>query len=339
MLQYLQQHTIDLYNLTHKKFELKQVPAHSLLTVNRFDLFAKLFYIKYKEINPDLALKIYVEHIKAFNPDFKEPGRTDKSTLSQFVQTFDHLISHFELHEFDKNISLIPVSEDGIILDASHRLSALIFYNKEVSIVKFEQVQPVTQFDHSYFRKRGLPNNTSDQIVLSALEYLPYARIVFFISCDKKVMQKNTDLIAAQFPIMYTRTRRLSPSGLKRLLAVLAINENRYASYLKLNKFRSVSISLVYLETESKDELITFSKNFNSKFWCNNNLCGISVNNKQVREVSEMLLSERIKTVTSKYTRILDDLEEGSYRLKNIYLLGFKTKLAKYLQIITTFKK
>lgn len=43
----LQPHTVKLYNLECKEYEVQDVPARSLLVGSRFDLFAKLYYIRH----------------------------------------------------------------------------------------------------------------------------------------------------------------------------------------------------------------------------------------------------------------------------------------------------
>ena len=60
-----------------------------MLISPRFDLFAKVYYIRMREENRVEAERVYKEHIKAFNPDFKEPGRDDKSGYDDFVSSFD----------------------------------------------------------------------------------------------------------------------------------------------------------------------------------------------------------------------------------------------------------
>ena len=42
MIELLQKHTVDLYDLKNKEFELQKIPARELITVSRFDLFAKM---------------------------------------------------------------------------------------------------------------------------------------------------------------------------------------------------------------------------------------------------------------------------------------------------------
>ena len=85
IIQRLQSHTVSIYHLTDDMVEEQIVDAKSLLTPSRFDLFAKLYYIKKRKENPTEAARIYKEHIKAFNPDLREPGRDDKNGLDDFV--------------------------------------------------------------------------------------------------------------------------------------------------------------------------------------------------------------------------------------------------------------
>ena len=91
ILDKLQQHTIDIYNLANKSYEVKSVNARTLLTSARFDLFAKIYYIANKENNNTSAKEIYAEHIQAFNPDLKEPGRNDKNGIEDFINAFDNI--------------------------------------------------------------------------------------------------------------------------------------------------------------------------------------------------------------------------------------------------------
>ena len=62
MIQLLQKHTVDLYDLKNKEFEFQKISAQELISFSRFDLFAKMTYIKYRSSNPDYAKKIYSKH-------------------------------------------------------------------------------------------------------------------------------------------------------------------------------------------------------------------------------------------------------------------------------------
>ncbi len=169
----LQEHTVRLYDLKNHHFEIKTVNARELLSVYRFDLFAKLFYARHRDENPELAREVYLRHIKAFNPDGREPGRTDKQSFNDFIQAYDRLLDYFKDHNFDASKSIVPVSFDGIILDGAHRVAALAYYDKEVTIAKFEDVAPVCQFDYLYFKQRGLALKICDSIAREILYWKP----------------------------------------------------------------------------------------------------------------------------------------------------------------------
>lgn len=169
----LQPHTVQLYGLASKTYLIQKVKARTLLSVRRFDLFAKLFYASNRLNNPKVAREVYLQHIKAFNPDGKEPGRDDKNSFDIFINVFDSLLDYFKDNEFDDNVSIIPVSSEGIILDGAHRLAALAYYDKFVTIAKFENVEPVCQFDYVYFKMRGLPQAISDIIANEIILWKP----------------------------------------------------------------------------------------------------------------------------------------------------------------------
>lgn len=183
-----QDHTVNLYRLTEKRFTIKHITARSLLSPLRFDLFAKLFYARNRNVLPLQAQKVYMEHIKAFNPDGHEPGRDDKSSFEDFLSSFNNLLDYFRDNDFDDSISIVPVAENGIILDGAHRIAALAFYNKKVTVALFEDVLPVSQFDYSYFKKRGLSQDICDIIAKEVLNWIPNC----FVACLWPKMGNDT---------------------------------------------------------------------------------------------------------------------------------------------------
>lgn len=169
VLSLLQPHTIKIYNLENKSYFKETINARELLSVKRFDIFAKLYYARNRVSDRHNALKVYTSHIKAFNPDCKEPGRDDKTSLENFISAFDELLDTFENGEFDSSKSLVPVDSNGIILDGAHRVAALAFYNKEVTILRFKDVKAKCNFDFNYFINRGLAWEICDTIASEML--------------------------------------------------------------------------------------------------------------------------------------------------------------------------
>ena len=234
-LSLFQAHTVELYDLASKSCSIQKVKARTLLTVRRFDLFAKLFYARNRVDNPELAIDVYLKHIKAFNPDGKEPGRDDKTTFRCFVETFDSLLDYFQNNEFDESKSIVPVSSDGIILDGGHRIAALAFYDKEVTIAVFDGVKPVCHFDNLYFKKRGLPQNISDIVANEILQW------------------KSDCLVACLWPRMGTITQKET--------AINLLKENTTLFYQKTFDVNLKALTLFVAKVYRKQSWVGTEKN------------------------------------------------------------------------------
>ena len=159
-------------------YSIENVNARTLLTGKRFDLFAKLYYLTHYKENKEHALCVYIEHIKAFNPDGKEPGRDDKLSFDDFVSVFNNLIESFKDKDFDKSVSLVPVDSNGVILDGAHRVAILAYYNKEITIARFKDVTSKANFDYQYFKMRGLSWVTLDEIALEMMYWLSNVHVM-----------------------------------------------------------------------------------------------------------------------------------------------------------------
>ena len=160
----LQRHTVEIYDLESHDCVLEKVKARTLLKPQRFDLFAKLYYIRNITSDPANATKVYQAHIKAFNPDGREPGRDDKDGVEDFVAAFDEIIEEFKSRDFDDTVSVVPVDKNGVILDGGHRVAALAFFDREVTIARFDDVESKCEFDYRYFLDRGLSWSICDRI-------------------------------------------------------------------------------------------------------------------------------------------------------------------------------
>lgn len=216
----LQPHTVKVYGLEAQSGEIESVPARSLLTPARFDLFAKLFYIGHRDTEPELAKRVYIEHIKAFNPDWKEPGREDKDSQEAFLTAFDSMIVFFRDHDFDRSVSMVPVGKDNTILDGSHRVAALVYFNRDVVICRFKDVTSNGPFNYKYFINRGMSHSIADIAASEALQWLPNMRVACLWPRIGGTHAKDVAILAIRsvFPILYERSFTVSRTALKRLV-------------------------------------------------------------------------------------------------------------------------
>lgn len=351
MFHLLQKHTVDLYQLEGKNFEKEIVEAKSLLNVCRFDLFAKLFYIRNRERNKDLALRVYNEHIKSFNPDLKEPGRTDKNSLNDFVNAFDVLIDYFKDNEFDELISLVPVSESGIILDASHRIAALAYYNKKVTILKFKEVEPVCHFDYLYFQKRGLSSFSADKITIEALNFTENIYMACLWPKMGSVKDRGfaVDHFDEHFKVLYSKNMSMSLNNLSAFILEtykhqdwVGTEDNKYAGAKNkaLNCYdTNKTIKFVLFQSDSL-KLVEETKEVIRKYYgLGKHVIHITDDQEETEDMASIIFTEKSDRFRTDYTKFSDILIEYRNLLKNKYLLNLKITIVKYLNKIGLYLK
>lgn len=150
-----------------KDYPVEWVDSRTLLVSERLDLVAKLKYIEAREngrITPFIR-ECYVKHIEAFSyGTFKESGSPEKDTIEKYFASFDQLIDAIKISGFEKDKSVVPVGKDNVLLDGAHRVSAAIYFNKKVPIIRLPDAK--VTYDAAYFRKRLLDRRCLDFLVL-----------------------------------------------------------------------------------------------------------------------------------------------------------------------------
>ena len=163
---------IKKYNLSDKAFEVVSLPARKLLTPGRFDLFAKLFYVRNRKVRPSLARRVYYENLRALVPLGKEWGKEEeKSSFAIHFRVFDDLIDSFSSGEFDSSVSIVPVGKSNTLMDGAHRISSLAYYGKDVTACIFQDVEG-EKFPYDFFITRGMSLRAADLAALEGVNWL-----------------------------------------------------------------------------------------------------------------------------------------------------------------------
>jgi hypothetical protein len=350
MINLLQKHTVDLYDFKNKEFESQKIYARKLITFSRFDLFAKITYIKYRSSNPDYARRIYSEHIKVFNPDLKEPGRDDKNGLEDFITSFDKLIDYFEGNEFDSEVSLIPVSEGGEILDGSHRIAALAYFDKEVKIVKFKGVQAVAKFDYNYFIKRGLSIKIADTITYEGFNFVDN----LFVAClwpkmgDIQKRSSARECFKKHFKILYQKDLKMSLDNLSMFIYEIynhqdwvGTKENNYAG-ARDKAFNCYAtnrtVQFIVFKAASLEEVLKVKDDIRKQYQLDKHALHITDNDEETKEIFDLILTDKVNGYTSGTSRFVDRFIEFKAVVKNVYLISLKVKIARILKLIGVYK-
>ncbi|MBR5175503.1 MAG: hypothetical protein IKW89_06190 [Bacteroidales bacterium] len=171
-LDLIQPHWVEEYHLRDYEYEVLSLPAAELLTPLRFDLFAKLYYIRNRKVRPRLARKVYYENIRALVPLGKEWGQEQvKSSFAAHFKAFDALIDSFETSDFKPDVSIVPIGKDHVLLDGAHRVSTLAYYGKSVTVSYFPGVEGEC-YPYTFFLGHGMSRRAADLVALEGIRYI-----------------------------------------------------------------------------------------------------------------------------------------------------------------------
>ena len=337
IIQRLQSHTVSIYHLTDDIVEEQIVDAKSLLTPSRFDLFAKLYYIKNRKENPTEAEKIYKEHIKAFNPDLREPGRDDKNGLDDFVSSFNQLIDQFDSQDFNTNISLVPVTEDDVILDGAHRVAALAYYDRKVGIARCKDVKPKADFDFQYFKNRGLSWDTMDVIANEMMHWVPK----MYVACLWPKMKNKTQavsIIEKKFDVVYEKSLKVNLATFK-LLIQRVYDSQPWANAPESVCHKSLQcydfngqISFLFFVANSLEEVLAVKDEIRGIYGAGKHSLHITDNVEETKAIAKMVLlqDERNKWYgSSAINGLREKIEERLFYFKKVQYLKIKIAIAK----------
>ena len=146
-----------------------QTKPIKLLTLNRLDVIFKILYLKYLDLDATkLSRDLYYSHIKVITNGLFVEHNSNKRTFDDFLFEFKKVSNSIKENGFDSEISKIPISKEGSIVNGAHRLASAIYYKAPfVSVKQTKESNHV--YDYNFFRLRGMSNNF---IQLAILEFI-----------------------------------------------------------------------------------------------------------------------------------------------------------------------
>lgn len=337
VIERIQKHTVKIYGLNDRMVSEEKIAARRLLHPSRFDLFAKLYYIRNRQRNPELAVKVYKEHIKAFNPDLTEPGNSGKSGYDAFLSVFDNLIEQFRTEEFDPEQSLVPVTQDNILLDGAHRVAALAFWDKPVGVARFGDVCPKADFNYDYFKRRGLSWNTMDVIACEMTQYLPNLHVACLWPriADKS---KAISLIGARFYIAYEKTVNVSLRAFQRLIAGVYAGQpwTQNPESLKDKSLQCFGfnrkIVFVFFVADNLNDVVALKDEIRNMYGAGKHSIHITDNSRETQAIAKdvLIAEERAKWADASAAGLIRQrLEERWFYFKHVQMINIKVALAR----------
>lgn len=213
-LDLIHHHWIKKFHLDSLEGEVKTVPARSLLGPWRFGIFSKMVYIRYRDNRPCLARRVYRESMRCTIPFWKEYGKEDeKYSIRIFLKEFNRLIESFSVAEFDQKESIVPVGGERHIIDGEHRISALSFFNKDVTICEFPDAE-MPCFNYGYYKDRWMSDYCMDTVAYESIPLLKDLRVL----CLWPGSDVDTSTLGEVF---YSRTIRTGYRAYSRLRSMI----------------------------------------------------------------------------------------------------------------------
>jgi hypothetical protein len=203
---------------------IEEIDPYTLLNQNRFDLPAKFTYARFRELGlkSKWGEQLYDEHIRIFN-GYHEPDGSGKRGINAFIKAFNTVLDSIKYNGFDEQKSIIPIGTNNTIIDGAHRLTASVFYGKQIKSVRLN-AQP--NFDYQYFRNKGLSDKWCDAI---AVEYCRlkknnmYTVVVFPSAIGQN--EKVKEILNKYGKIYYEKNIFLNRLGSINLLRQLYLGE------------------------------------------------------------------------------------------------------------------
>ncbi len=203
------------------ELSVEYVQPEQFLVSDRIDLICKLFYIECREKKADMsfAKELYTEHLRAFSAGtFTEPGNEEKNSIEKYFATFDKLIDEIKTNGFDASKSVVPVSDNGVILDGSHRVAIAIYYHIELPIVRIHGIEQC--FDAAFFQKNGLKRAYLDFMIDRYIRRKEQTYVVCLwpAGYDEEKNQKADMILREHSHIVYRKEIIFNYNGIKQLV-------------------------------------------------------------------------------------------------------------------------
>jgi len=195
------------------------------LFYKRFDLMAKYLYVKYKNINSNFFIELYKQHIITFNNCWEYPGT--KTCIEDFFNSFDLLIEDIKKNGFNNKYP-IPIGNNNLLINGSHRLIVSYFYNIEQFYVKEDKLG-LDGYNYNFFINRGqFPNLDrlySDRMALEFIKLDKNVRIMITYPNINNNLESLENIINKYGFLYYKKTVKLNNNGIDNLIKELYRNE------------------------------------------------------------------------------------------------------------------
>jgi hypothetical protein len=241
---------LDNYFLNYNKitedmeYEVFDIYAKDIITVNRIDLVVKYYYIECREKNQnlDFAKELYEKHIEVFTDGtFSEQGNLNKNSIERYFEVFDNLIDDFKENGFNADISIIPIGNNNELLDGSHRTACAAYFNQKIKVIRFPNLS--VDYGFKFFKMRLLDDFYLDFIAKEFAVIKDNIHILFAwpkIACNRNIKVIDEILEKNQCKVIYHKKLKFCREELWNLIFQIYKDEH-WIGHNK-NNFKGITL-------------------------------------------------------------------------------------------------
>ena len=287
-------------NLDEGEYEIHSIQANNLFKNNTFDLAFKLFYLEFFKKNINLARDVYYSHIKAYNFfKIKEYGNKNKSSLEIFEKSFIKTFKSINKDQFNSEVSIVPLSQNGNYLNGSHRISIAGYLNKKINVLDTKSEEFIT-YDYNFFYKRAVPVDIIEKSLKSYLNYLEGVHIAFIWP---SALGKNDDINKIIKNRIYYKEIVFNAKGAHNLLAEvykdqkwIGNSKNNYNGTIgKLKEcFKNINspTRIIVFQEENKSALLKIKEKIRKIFKIEKHSIHITDTKEEVKEIAKLIFNK-----------------------------------------------
>ena len=195
-----------------EQLDVFECSAGDLLVPQRLDLAVKADYVAARLAKTDAPFPrtAYLEHIRAFN-GFVEADDSGKVGPDGFCRAFDELIDSVCARGLEEDC-LLPVSQDGVLLDGAHRAAVCLELGLPVRVVR-TNLAAGPAFTAAYFGNRGLADTYVDAAVAGYVRRKPTTRMVLVWPTAENRDDELSSVVERHSRVVCRKDLHLTPAG------------------------------------------------------------------------------------------------------------------------------
>ncbi|CRL66318.1 hypothetical protein [Proteus vulgaris] len=227
----------NIYNLIDSRFnkiefidnDIVYRSPNELINKNRIDIPIKIKYIEsiVNDNNINYFRSLYKKTISYFSDDlFFEPGDSQKKTFKDFDNIFLELYNDIKKHGFLLEKGVIPLSQDGVILDGAHRVAVAFILGIDIPTIRLNIESP--NFGVNFFKKKGATKEEILNFIRVNILYNKNLRAAIIWPYNNSNIEDIKNLYPS---ILHTENINLNLNGVRNLCLLCYSKESWIGDY------------------------------------------------------------------------------------------------------------